>query len=63
MSIISSMNIKNLGNLKSAPRFVCVIPMIPFLAELLLVTKSGFFIIIVNDLVNGLIMMSLPNTS
>ena len=44
------MNIKNLGDLKSAQCFVCVTSMIPFLTELSHETKSGTFMIIVNDL-------------
>ena len=44
------MSIKNLWDLKSAKCFVCVSPMIHFLTELPLVTKSGYFMIILNDL-------------
>ena len=59
---MSSMGIKNLEDLKSAQCFVCVTSMILYLTELSLVTKSESFMIIVKDLVNGLIVMSLPNT-
>ena len=59
-SLISSMSIINLGDLKSAQWSVRVKPMIPFLTELSLVTKGGSFMIVVNNLVNGLIVMSSP---
>ncbi|KAF2346839.1 hypothetical protein FHG87_022404 [Trinorchestia longiramus] len=42
---------------------LCATTMIPFLTELSLVTKSGSFMITVNDQVNGSIVMSPPNTS
>ena len=57
------LSIKNLGYLKSAQCIAGVTPMMPFLTELSHVTKRGSFMIIVNDLVNGLIVMSPPNTS
>ncbi|KAF2345107.1 hypothetical protein FHG87_024138 [Trinorchestia longiramus] len=42
---------------------LCATPTIPFLTDLSLVTKSGSFMITVNDPVNGSIVMSPPNTS
>ena len=62
---MKSMSIKNLGDVKSAQCFECVTPVISFLTELLLETKSESFMMIINDLVNGLIVMSpqtLPKT-
>ena len=56
--LMSSMSIINLWDLKSAQCFVCITPTIIFLTELSLVTKSKSFIIVVNDLVNGLIVIS-----
>ncbi|KAF2356735.1 Transposase type 1 [Trinorchestia longiramus] len=52
------MRIKSLGVLKCARCSLCTTPTIPFLTELSLVTKSGSFMITVNDQVNGSIVMS-----
>ena len=60
---MNSMSIKNLKDLKSAQCFVCVTIMTPFLTELSVLTKSGYFMVIVKHLVNDLIVMSPPNTS
>ena len=60
-SFMSLMSIKNLECLKSAQCFVCVTPIVFFLTKLSLVTKSDFFIIIINDLANDLIVMSSIN--
>ena len=61
--LMSWMNIKNLGDLKFSKCFVCITPTIFFMPELSLVTKIGSFMIIINNLVNGLIVITPPKTS